>query len=80
MNLVEEIEQKANKDRLGLMGALEGTQMMLILSLVTAKKRGEKDKVAVIAKQIAQSLSERQRPKLVQVLGADIVGRIEAMR
>lgn len=80
MQLVSDIEAKIGKNPMALMGVLQGQQLMIAMNVLTAARRKDVAKVETLAKGLAASMVPTQRPKLVAVLGEDIVARLEALK
>lgn len=80
MHLVADIEKKVGKNPMLLMGVLQGPQLMTVMNVLTASRRNDVAKVEALAKGLASSMLPTQRPKFVEVLGEDIVARLEALK
>lgn len=80
LNLVSELEKKVGKNDLPkLMKVLTAPQSVAAITIFSAAKK--KDDKAVVAggRKLVSSMTKEQRPKLVEVLGEDLVKRLEAL-
>lgn len=81
LKLVSDLETKVKKEDLPkLLQVLLPPQIGAAMAIFTAAKKKDVATVESSAKKLVSTMTPEQRPKLVAVLGEDIVKRLEAYK
>lgn len=81
MALVKALESKVtSKDLPNLMKVLTPPQVGAALGIFAASKKNDVDGVEKQAKALVSTMTKEQRPKLVELLGEDVVKKLEGFK
>lgn len=81
MALVKALESKVtSKDLPNLMKVLTPPQVGAAMAIFSASKKNDVAGVEKGAKSLVSTVTKEQRPKLVELLGEDVVKKLEAFK
>jgi len=81
MALVKALESKVtSKDLPNLMKVLTPPQVGAAMGIFTASKKNDVAGVEKQAKALVSTMTKEQRPKLVELLGEDVVKKLEGFK